>query len=125
MIEVKRFGIRADGNPVIEASTYLPAAPDHPLAVELPGHDGFWVRIAVGNSFSVIGAKPVTEAEYNQAANDIREIVERNEQEARLAREIAAEELATKRLAALNELAALGLSQTTIQAILDQTTRQG
>lgn len=93
------------------------------MAVQLDGHDGYWVRVSVGNSFNAIGAKEVTEGEYLRAVDDMRQIVERHEQEARMAREVAAEELAAKRAQVETELAALGLSDMTVKTILDQIQR--
>lgn len=124
MITVERYGVRADGNPVIETSTYIPAPPDHPLAVTLDGHEGTWVRIAVGNGLSAVGAQEVTEAKYRLAKDELRDKIERNELEARAKRQAAAEEIAAKKNEVRAELARLGLSPQTITAILDQV-RQG
>lgn len=120
MITIERLGVRPDGNPVIETSTYVPANPEHPLAVTLDSHDGFWVRVAVGNSLAHTQAKEVTPVEFNAAVSEIREMVEIRHLEAEQAREVIEAELTAKKEAVKTELANLGLSPTTVEAILDQ-----
>ena len=120
MITFERLGVRDDGNPVIETSTYIPADPNHPLAVELEGHEGFWVRIAVGNSFNHVRAKEVSRAEYNAHVAEIHDLNESRRLDAEEARERAKAELDAKKNEVRAELAKLGLSPQTITAILDQ-----
>lgn len=125
MITFERLGIRnSDDNPVIETSTYIPAEIDHPLAVELEGFEGFWVRIAVGNSFTAIGAREVTEAQFNAAKSELEDLIEIREIEAQEQRDRIRAELDSKRTAIRAELSKLGLSSDTITAIIDQV-RQG
>lgn len=121
MIVMERLGIRnGDDNPVIETSTYIPAAPDHPNAVELDGYEGTWVLLAVGNAFNQVNARPVSRAEYDSKVAEIQTRIESQALEAQEQRERAMAELAEKKEAVSRELATLGLSPSTIKAILDQ-----
>lgn len=120
MIIKERLGIRSDGNPVIETSTYIPATPDHPDAVELEGVEGDWVLVAVGNAFNQVNATEVSLAEFTQAQEDIKAVLVAKEVEAEEIRNRVAAELAAKKTAIEGELANLGLSSETIQAILSQ-----
>lgn len=118
MITRERYGVRPDGRPITEVSTYIPAEPDHPLGEELSGVEGTWVRVSVGNSLTAMGATEVSKARFNDAVAEdelrheavLQEIADRQE---RVAREIEAKKDAIRR-----ELADLGLSQDAITAIL-------
>ena len=120
MITIERLGIRQDGNPVVETSTYVPVAPDHPLAVTLEGQEGYWARMAVGNSFTAIGARSASRQEFEAAKQDINEKAEAIRIEVQARHEQMKAELDAKKDDVRKELSKLGLSQTTIKAILDQ-----
>lgn len=120
MITTERLGVRADGNPVTETSSYISAAPDHPLAVTLVGHEGHWVRIAVGNHLESIGAKPVTQVEYNAAQSKLQEKVSQIAVEFRERQDVILREIEAKKGAIRAELSALGLSSDAVAAILAQ-----
>lgn len=121
MITLERYGIRnGDDNPVIETSTYIEADPDHPLAVEIEGHEGFWVRVAVGNSLTAVNARPVSKVQYNAAVSELHDRIEVMQAEHEARREAAKMELADKKAQVSKELAKLGLSAQTIDAILAQ-----
>lgn len=118
MITRERYGVRPDGRPITEVSNYIPVEPDHPLAEEIQGEEGFWVRVSVGNSLTAMGAVEVSKAKFNDAVAEadlrheavLQEIADRQEQ---VAREIEAKKDAIRR-----ELTDLGLSPDAILAIL-------
>lgn len=120
MITFERLGVREDGNPVIETSTYTEVAPDHPLAVELEGHEGHWALVAVGNSFKHVRAKEVSRAEYNAHVSSLHDLIEERRLEHEAEKERIANDLAHKKDAVDRELTKLGLSRETVMAILKQ-----
>lgn len=119
MITIERLGVRKDGNPVVETSTYIPAAPDHPLAMTLAGVEGHWVLLAVGNSLKHAGAREVTKAEFNSHKSAIAELVEARLVEAQEVLDMAAAVREAKKADVEAELESLGLSAGAISAILD------
>lgn len=120
MITRERYGVRADGRPITEVSTYIPIEPDHPLAVEVPGEDGTWVRVSVGNSLTAMGATEVSHVEFTEAVQEaelrheavLAEIADRQER--------VQQEIEAKRDAIRKELVDLGLSTDAVTAILRQ-----
>jgi hypothetical protein len=116
----ERFGVRPDGRPITEVTTYIPAEADHPLAVELAGEEGTWVKLSVGNSLAAMGAKEVSKAEFQEAVAEadllheavLQEIADRQE---RVRREIEAKQDLIRR-----ELLDLGLSFDAVNAIIRQ-----
>lgn len=49
MQEVKvRYGVRADGFPLVESRSYVDVAEGTPTAVELAGLPGWWLLVSVG-----------------------------------------------------------------------------
>lgn len=121
MITIERLGIRnSDENPVVETSTYIEVEPDHPMAVELKGHEGHWARIAVGNSLNQLNARPVSRAEFDFAQDEIAARVAEREAAAVEERARIYAEIAAKKAEIEIELLALGLSYGAIKAILAQ-----
>ena len=121
MITVERLGIRnADENPVIETSTYIEVEPDHPMAVELKGHEGHFARVAVGNSLSQLNARPVTRAEFDFATDEIAARVADREAEALEEKTRIEAEIEAKKTQIEGELLNLGLSPGAVHAILAQ-----
>lgn len=121
MITIERLGIRnSDENPVVETSTYIEVEPDHPMAVELTGHEGYWARIAVGNSLNQLNARPVSRAEFDFAQDEIAARVAEREAAAVEERARIHAEIAAKKAEIEIELLALGLSYGAIKAILAQ-----
>lgn len=120
MIVKERYGVRSDGNPVIETSTYIEAAPDHPLAEELEGVEGYWVRVAVGNSLTVTSAKPVSHQKFLEAKEEHRLKVEAAQEELQRQLDIKQREREEKQAEAIAELQAKGISLEAISALLDR-----
>jgi|SRR6185295_17522921 len=118
MITRERYGVRPDGRPITEVSTYIPTEPDHPLAEELAGEEGFWVRVSVGNSLTAMGAAEVSKAQFTGVVEEAQLLHEAVLQELADRQERVAQEIEEKKDVIRRELADLGLSQDAVTAIL-------
>lgn len=116
----ERYGIRPDDNPVVETSTYIESTQEHPMAVQIEGVPGWWVRIGVGNSLTALNARPVTYTEYQNHAQEHRLRVEAIQEDLDRKRDLRQRELDAKKDQVKAELRKLGLSEDTVSAILDQ-----
>lgn len=123
MITRERYGVRPDGRPVTEVSTYIPIEPDHPLAVEIEGEDGFWVRTSVGNSLTAMGAQAVSRQEFQTAVEEAELIHESMMQELADRQARIDQEIEAKRDLIRSELLTLGLSNDAVTEILRQVRR--
>lgn len=120
MIIKERYGVRPDGNTVVETSTYIEVPEDHPLAEELEGTDGFWARVAIGNSLVATGAKPVSHAQFQDAKEDHRLQVEAKQEQLQQEIDQHRREIEDRKAAAISELKAKGIPLESIQALLGQ-----
>lgn len=120
MITTERLGVRPDGNPIVETSIYIEAAPDHPLAVQVEGHIGYWVRTFLGNSLATHSAVEVTRMEWNAAKSALEEHIAQVKIDREARDEIIREEMKQKKDKIRLELIKLGLSEQTVSAILQQ-----
>lgn len=120
MITKERYGVRPDGNTVVETSTYVEATADHPLAEELEDTDGFWVRVAVGNSLVATGAKAVTRAQFQDAKEEHRLLVEAAQEQLQQELDLKRREIEERKAEAIAELKAKGIPLESIQALLGQ-----
>lgn len=124
MIQVERYGLRSDGNTVVETTTYIESLPDHPLAVEVEGHPGWWIKTMVGNSLLAVSAQPVTKQRFNEANEEMKLRVEAIQEEIEQRRELRRRELEEKQDRIKRELEKLGLSTDTVNAIIQQVKEQ-
>lgn len=118
MITRERYGVRPDGRPITEVSSYIPVEPDHPLAEELNGEEGTWVRVSVGNSLTAMGATEVPKAKFTEAVEEAQLLHEAVLQDLADRQERVAQEIEEKKDVIRRELADLGLSQDAVTAIL-------
>lgn len=124
MITQERYGVRADGNPVTEITMYQEVAADHPMAITLPGLEGHYVKAMVGNSLTAIGAREVTRQQFLDAGEEIRLRGEAVMDELQRKHDLRQRELEEKKSEVRRELAKLGISPDTVNAILRQV-REG
>lgn len=120
MITRERYGVRTDGSPVIETSTYVEVSPDNPLAEELQGVDGFWARVAVGNSLTVMAAKSVSKKDYDLAKEEHELRVDAAREELQQELDQKQREQEARQATAMADLRKLGIPLESIQALLFQ-----
>lgn len=120
MIVKERYGVRDDGNVVIETSTYVPTTPDHPRAVTIEGEEGYWVRVMVGNALPTVSAKEVTRQRFEEAKEELAFRTQAIQEELEQRREQRQQEIDAKKQQITAELRKLGLSTDTVAAIVNQ-----
>lgn len=120
MIQIERYGVKEDGNTVVETSTYIEVQPDHPLATQIEGYPGWWGRISVGNSLTLMAAKPVSKEKFLEAKEEHRLRVDAIQEELEQRRERRQQEIESKKVKIKQELEKLGLSSDTVDAIVRQ-----